>query len=145
MTVEPIIIERVYQARVEKVWKALTDKDQMKQWYFDMDQFEPRVGFEFSFEGKGEDGTVYAHLCTITEVIPNKKLAYTWRYAGREGNSLVTFELFDEEGATRLLLTHTGLESFPQDPAFARKNFVMGWTEITGRSLKYFVEKPAAR
>ena len=28
-------MERVYNAPVERVWSAITDKDQMKQWYFD--------------------------------------------------------------------------------------------------------------
>ncbi len=33
---EPFIIERTYNAPVSKVWSAITDKDQMKQWYFDI-------------------------------------------------------------------------------------------------------------
>src|SRR4051794_1834313 len=88
---EPFVIERTYNAPVEKVWQAITDKDQMKQWYFDMAAFEPIVGFEFSFTGGTEEQS-YLHLCKITEVIPYKKLAYSWRYDGYEGNSLVTFE-----------------------------------------------------
>ncbi|MCL4540124.1 MAG: hypothetical protein M1378_11115 [Bacteroidetes bacterium] len=27
-------------------------------------------------------------------MVPQKKLAYSWRYEGHEGNSRVTFELF---------------------------------------------------
>jgi uncharacterized protein YndB with AHSA1/START domain len=73
-------------------------------------------------------------------VIPQRKLAYTWRYKGHEGNSLVTFELFADGNKTRLKLTHEGLETFPKTPAFARKNFMKGWTEIIGSSLKAFVE-----
>ena len=73
-----------------------------------------------------------------------KKLAYTWRYEGFEGDSLVTFELFAEGARTRLKLTHAGLESFPKIPDFARKNFMEGWTSIIGTSLKAFVEGPDA-
>ena len=139
----PVVIERIYNAPVERVWQAITDKAQMKQWYFDIAQFEPRVGFEFSFTGGTEDQT-YLHLCKITEVIPYKKLSYTWRYDGYEGNSLVTFELFDEGGKTRLKLTHEGLETFPTtDPNFAKESFAQGWTYIIGTSLPSFVEKTA--
>jgi hypothetical protein len=40
-----------------------------------------------------------------------------------------------------LKLTHEGLETFPKLPAYARKNFEAGWTELLGSSLKDFVEK----
>jgi len=52
MTHEPLIIERSYNASVEKVWQAITDKEQMKQWYFDVSDFKPEVGFEFTFNGE---------------------------------------------------------------------------------------------
>jgi len=144
MKTDPFVIERIYNAPVEKVWKAITDKGQMKEWYFDIDAFKPEVGFEFQFEGSNE-GRCYLHKCKITEVIVGKKLQYSWRYDGYEGNSLVTFELFDEAGKTRLKLTHDGIETFPTDkPDFAKKNFVMGWTQLIGTLLKEFVEKSIA-
>lgn len=141
MKQEPFVIERVYNASVERVWKAITDKDQMKQWYFDIAAFKPEVGFEFSFTGHNE-GVTFIHLCKVTEVVPNKKLTYSWRYKDYEGNSFVTFELFPEgPSSTRLKLTHEGLETFPQTTHFAKSNFEMGWTELIGSLLKNFVEK----
>ncbi len=136
---EAVVIERTFNASVARVWKALTDVEQMRQWYFDLKEFKPDVGFEFEFSFEHE-GVKYDHRCQITEVIPQKKLAYTWRYEGHEGNSLVTFELFAEGDKTRLKLTHEGLEAFPKLPSFARDNFMTGWTEIIGSSLKKFVE-----
>ena len=142
MNNEPFVIERILNAPVEKVRNAITDKEQMKQWYFDVPGFKPEVGTEFQFEGGTEDRR-YLHLCKITEVVPNKKLQYSWRYDGFEGNSFVTFELFSEGDKTRLKLTHEGLETFPaNNPDFAKKNFAEGWTQIIGTSIKQFVEKP---
>ncbi|HMK25458.1 MAG TPA: SRPBCC domain-containing protein [Chitinophagaceae bacterium] len=139
---DPFTIERTYNAPVEKVWMAITNKDEMKQWYFDLAEFKPVVGFEFQFTGEGHKGEKYLHLCKITDVVVNKKLAYSWRYDGYEGNSFVTFELFEEGGKTRLKLTHEGLETFPKNnPDFAKKSFAGGWTHIVGKSLKEFVEK----
>ncbi len=138
---EPIVIERSFNAPVEKVWQALTDKDQMKLWYFDLEKFEPVVGFEFWFYG-GTEEKQYLHICKITEVIIGEKLAHSWRYEGYEGNSLVSFELFPEGDKTRVKLMHTGLETFPaNNPDFVKENFVAGWTHIIGSSLKAFVEK----
>lgn len=140
MKSEPFVIECSYKAPAGKVWKALTDKNEMKQWYFGLAEFKAEVGFEFSFPG-GPDGKSYLHLCRVTEVIPGKKLGYTWRYDGYEGNSEVTFELFPEGDGTRLKLTHAGLETFPENPDFAKKNFEEGWTHIAGISLKEYLEK----
>ena len=137
---EAVVIERTFNAPVARVWKALTDADEMRVWYFDLKEFRSEVGFEFEFTVEHE-GMRYHHLCKITEVIPQKKIAYTWRYAGEEGDSLVTFELFAEGDKTRLRLTHEGLETFPKLPAYARANFEAGWTNIIGSSLKQFVEK----
>ena len=136
----PVIVERAFNAPVEKVWKAITGREEMKKWYFDLAEFKPETGFEFQFEG-GTETKKYLHLCKITEVIPGKKLTYSWRYDGYEGNSFVTFELFPEGEKTRLKLTHAGLETFPANPDFAKENFVQGWTDIIGRSLKEYLEK----
>lgn len=143
---EPFVIERTYNAPIGKVWKAITDKDDMKQWYFDLAEFKPEVGFEFQFLGGKDEGTKYLHLCKITEVIPGKKLTYSWRYNGYEGNSYVTFELFPEGDKTRLKLTHEGIETFPiSNPDFAKENFAEGWTYIVDKALKEFVEKTAVK
>jgi uncharacterized protein YndB with AHSA1/START domain len=136
---EAVVIERTFNAPVARVWKALTDVDQMRVWYFDLKEFKPKVGFEFEFIVEHE-GMTHHHLCKVTEVILQKKLAYTWRYKGHEGDSLVTFELFADGDRTRLKLTHEGLETFPKTAPFARKNFEAGWTAIIGSELKQFLE-----
>jgi uncharacterized protein YndB with AHSA1/START domain len=142
MTQEPFIIERIFNVPVEKVWEAITSKEQMKQWYFDIAEFEPEDGFEFTFDGEN-DGKKYVHLCKITEVVPHKKLSYSWRYKETEGMSYLSFELFEEGEGTRLKLTHEGLETFPQaNPDFRNESFAAGWTYIIGTSLKDYLEKP---
>ena len=143
MEATPFIIERTYNAPVEKVWKAITDKNEMKQWYFDLAEFKPEVGFEFQFAGQGSKGESYVHHCKITTVIPGKKLSYSWQYEGLPGYSLVTFELFPEGDKTRLLLTHEGLETFPgaTNPDFSKESFSKGWNQIIGTNLADFVEK----
>jgi uncharacterized protein YndB with AHSA1/START domain len=141
MLSKPLVTERIYNAPVAKVWKAITDNNEMKKWYFDIADFKPEVGFEFAFSGEGKDGEKYFHLCKVTEVIPEKKLTYSWSYDGFEGNSFVTFELSAEGEKTKLTLTHTGLETFPaNNPDFAKESFTEGWNYITGTSLKQFVE-----
>jgi uncharacterized protein YndB with AHSA1/START domain len=140
METNQIVKEVVINALPERVWSAITNKDEMKKWYFDFTEFKPEVGFEFQFEG-GPDGKSYLHLCKITEVIPGKKISYSWRYDGYPGNSLVTFELFKESNQTRLRLTHQGLESFGTENAdLAKENFIAGWDHFIGVSIKKYLE-----
>ena len=136
----PIIIERTLNAPLNQVWKAISDRGEMKNWYFDLEAFEPEPGFEFQFYG-GSKEKQYLHLCKIIEVAQGKKLSYSWKYDGYPGESLVTFELFEEGDKTRIMLTHEGLESFPPDIAdFKKENFVMGWTQIIGTNLPNYLE-----
>jgi len=138
----PFIIERTYDAPIEKVWKAITNKDDMKQWYFDLAEFRAEPGFRFTFAGKTREGQTKIHLCEVTQVIPGLKLAYTWRYETHPGSSEVTFELFPEGSGTRLVLTHTGLESFAAlGNSFAKESFAGGWTQLIGTNLPEFLAK----
>lgn len=142
MSTAPFVIERTYNAPVSKIWEAITGKDQMKRWYFDVSAFKPEPGFEFQFVGADPQGVKYVHLCKVIELVFEKKLSYSWRYQGFAGHSVVTFELFDEGKKTRLKLTHEGLDSFPSNnPAFDQKNFAEGWAYIIGKSLKQFIEQ----
>lgn len=141
MNGQTFVIERSFRASAERVWQALTDKEQMKQWYFDLDDFRPEPGFTFSFAGKGQKGEHYLHLCEVKEAIPNRKLSYSWTYKDYEGYSVVTFELEEQHGLTLLRLTHEGLGSFPALPDFAPESFAAGWTYLVGTSLRDFLEQ----
>ncbi len=137
-----VTVEKVYDAPVEKVWNALTDKDQMREWYFNVYDFKPEKGFEFSFAGQGSKGEEYIHLCKVLDIVTNKKLQYSWSYKGYTGYSVVTFELFDEGDKTRLKLTHAGLESFAENgPDFTVTSFNGGWNEIINVMLHKYLEK----
>lgn len=144
METQPLIVERTLNAPVSRVWQALTDNEQMKKWYFQLENFEPKVGFEFSFTGQGSKGEKFTHNCRITAVEPERKLSYTWAYDGYPGESEVSFELFEAAGQTLVRITHTGIESFADNgPDFAITSFTQGWNHILGISLKEFVEKEA--
>jgi uncharacterized protein YndB with AHSA1/START domain len=139
----PIILERTFNAPVEKVWSALTDIDQMKQWYFpQLENFRPEEGFEteFNVHHQGKD---FYHVWKVSKVAPLKKISVEWKYRGYPGNSLLTFELFSEGNQTKLVLTHEKIETFDpaKHPELAPKNFLEGWTEFMDKELKEFLEK----
>ena len=141
MSNEPVIVERTFAVPSETIWNALTDKTQMKDWYFDVPDFKPEVGCEFSFSA-GPEGKEFMHLCKVTEVVPRKKIAYTWDYEGYPGNSEVSFELDNLGSSTHIKITHTGLETFGDNPDFAKANFVEGWTGFMDVELKKHLQIP---
>ncbi len=133
---QPFILERILDAPFEKVWKAITDRDEMENWYFKLKDFKAEVGFTFQFTGGPSPEKQFVHICEVTEVIPNQKLTYSWKYEGYSGISYVSFELFPQGDKTLLKLTHSGLESFPENVIeFAKHNFIEGWNEIINTSL----------
>ena len=135
-----VIIEREFEAPLEKIWDAITNKKSMEQWYFSLKEFRAEVGFEFRFKG-GTEEREYLHVCKITEVVKGVKLVYSWRYKGVTGNSLVAFELSSDGNISKLKLTHDGLDTFPKgNPDMSEENYAAGWTYIIGTSLKNFLE-----
>lgn len=140
-----LVLERLLAASPERVWNALTRKEEMKEWYFELSAFKAEPGFTFSFNG-GDETKTYLHQCRVTEVIPQRKLQYTWKYPGFPGESLLSFELIPQGANTLLRVTHEGLDSFPQDnPDFARENFSAGWNHIIGKSLPDYLAEETAK
>lgn len=141
MNSNPIVVEQTYDAPVVVVWKAITEKDQMRQWYFEpMAEFEPVVGFETRFNVHCEDKD-YLHVWKVNSVVPPKLIAYTWRYEGYPGDSTVTWELSKVGDGTHLKLTHAGHETLQGDPIFSRENCLAGWKYFVQESLKSFLDQ----
>lgn len=73
MNNQPIIIERTFNAPTSTVWRAMTDKKEMKIWYFDLPEFKAETGFCFQFSGGKDADNQYLHYCEVIEVIVEKK------------------------------------------------------------------------
>ena len=73
--------EVVVEAPLDEVWEALTDPEQLEEW----------------FTEDGEEREL-----AIVEVEPGRRVAYTWD----DGN--VAIELEEVESGTRVVVTETG-------------------------------------
>jgi len=89
----PIIIKKTYAVSIEKVWSAITEVEQMTQWFFnDIPDFQAKIGFETQFVLENE-GRMFTHIWEVKEVIPFQKLTYNWKYKEYAGDGYVVFEL----------------------------------------------------
>lgn len=138
---DPIIVEQNFEASLVTVWRAITHLEHMTQWFFpNIPSFKPVVGFETQFVVQVED-RIFPHLWKVTEVIPEKKIAYEWQFDGYPGRGISIFDLTEDGDQTKLQLTFTVLEPFPDDiPEFKRESGVAGWNYFIKESLKEFLE-----
>jgi uncharacterized protein YndB with AHSA1/START domain len=140
----PYKIERIYKATIQKVWKALTENELLKQWYFDfLGGFKAEVGHEFDWHAGPPDGEQWHHHGKIFEVVPGKKLVHSWEYPGYTGKANVIWELSEvDANTTKLNFTFEFAVPFdPTEEPLKRRNFVEGWKQIVNTGLKEFVEK----
>lgn len=137
----PIVVEQVYPATSAEVWAAITQPDQMRKWFFsDIADFRADPGFttEFNVHHEGVD---YLHQWKVTEVVPGSRISYDWHYAGIEGESSVSWEISETTEGAKLVLSHYGQETFPQDnPAFTRESGQDGWEYLLNQALKAYLE-----
>ena len=138
---DPVVVEQTFRVPIDTVWKAITQVDLMRQWYFDnIPSFEPEVGFETQFNVRC-GGRDFQHVWAVTEVAPPRLIEYNWRYDGYPGDSFVVFELFEQSGSTKLRLTHRTVESFAEDVSeFSRDSCVEGWKFFIEQRLREFLE-----
>lgn len=133
-----IVIKWHLPQPAEKVWKCITTPELIKQWLMEND-FQPVAGHKFNFYTKpipkmGFDGIVY---CEVLEVVPCKKLVYTWKGGSSPDNltldTILTWTLTPSEEGTELLLEHKGFKGF--------KNYITsifmgsGWRKHISRRL----------
>lgn len=101
----------------EAVWECITSPDILEEWLMKND-FRPVVGHVFNFHAKpipqmNFDGIIY---CEVLEVVPLKKLVYTWKGGPGPGvitlDTTLTWTLQPQDGGTTLLLEQKGFKGF---------------------------------
>lgn len=101
-------ISRDFNATPERMWRAHTETEQIKQWWAntEIDKFELKVGGVWRFVSKGQgDGQEYAFNGEFKELNEPKKIVRTFEYEPFPGHVMtetVTFEALPD-GKTRQL------------------------------------------
>jgi len=124
----------------EKVWRALTQPEAIKQWMGPSDEYkvsvaetDVRVGGRYHIGLQSPDGEMHDVGGVYREVVRNRKLVYTWAWKTTpERESLVTMELREVDGGTELTLTHAQFFD-----AEARDRHNKGWQGSLARLDKF--------
>ncbi len=125
-----LVVERVIDAPAEKIFRALTKESQLKQWFYPIQrgftvevECDDSVGGSYKIDMIDPDGKVYVHTGEIRELVPNKKLSFTWNSHVVE-DTLVTILLDRVNEGTKITLTH---EFKPSDKIEGHDE---GWKEL---------------
>ena len=116
-----VTIVRRIKAPPAKVWAAITQPELMMQWWGPdagptlSAEADVRPGGRFSVVFRLLNGEEHNPTGIYQEVVPEKKLVFTWEWPGMpERESLVTFLLEPFDGGTELTLIH---EHLPDEEA----------------------------
>jgi uncharacterized protein YndB with AHSA1/START domain len=132
-----LALSRRYPVAPEKVWRAWTDPEALKRWWgpgtgegVSLAQLDVRVGGRFRIIFGGAQGTDHEVTGIYREVVPNRKLVFTWTWPRTtpERESVVTI-VFKAKGSnegsgTELEFRHEQL--FDES---VRDGHKRGWTE----------------
>ena len=132
-----LTLARSYPVAPEKVWRAWTDPEAIRRW-FGPGGFEPvavaeldvRVGGRFRICFGGRDGNEHEATGVYREVVPHRKLVFTWTWPRTtpERESLVTIVFERTAEGTRLDFRHEGFF----DEA-VRDGHNRGWTQTLAK------------
>jgi uncharacterized protein YndB with AHSA1/START domain len=90
-----------------RVFRSLTDADELSRWWTSSADSDARTGGEYALRFEFEDESrdhIYAGR--YQEVTPNARVRYQWN--GRFGETTVEFVLKPSGGGTELTLNHSG-------------------------------------
>jgi len=120
----------------EKVWEYLTKPELLSQWLMPND-IKPVVGHKFQFTSApkpqlNHDGQNY---CEVLEIIPFKKLTYSWKAGPERGiinlDTIVFWTLTPKDNGTELHLEHGGFKEGVNDAIYEGMN--AGWVTHTNK------------
>ena len=128
-----LALNRHYPVAPEKVYRAWTDPQAIKRWWgpggqepVSVAELDVRVGGRFRIVFGGPEGRAHEVQGVYQEVVPNRKLVFTWTWPNStpERESVVTIVFRETRGGTVLDFRH---EQFFDEAA--RDGHERGWGE----------------
>jgi uncharacterized protein YndB with AHSA1/START domain len=126
-TLETLVLKRIYAVAPDKVWRAWFDVDALRNWLGQDDspvwraEIDARVGGSFRWVMQEPGGKVYEARGVYRELVPNRRLAFTWSWLpGMQ--ALITVDLKTVAGGTELLFTLDSVAD-PREPDAWRADF----------------------
>jgi uncharacterized protein YndB with AHSA1/START domain len=125
-----------YPHPIEKVWRALTDRDAIAAWLMP-NTFVPERHARFQFRTKPAPGFSGIVDCEVLEIDPPNHLRYSWKGGGID--TILAFTLTRAGDGTRMVLEHTGFRGVR--PLLISLILGSGWKKVVFKSIPAYLEK----
>lgn len=117
-------------ATAPEAWSALTDLDELENWWSEDVRLEPRVGGIFREVWEDDSGKSQLASGKVLAVTKNKEITFTWKEKSwpPTASTQCTFRIEDKKNQRVLHILHEGWESIPE--AQRKKvveDFTLGW------------------
>jgi uncharacterized protein YndB with AHSA1/START domain len=118
-------------------FQALTLPAKMDAWLSREARVELRIGgrYDFGWTENQNGQSVPAGPTVLTELVPDQKIAYGWRWPDEQKETSVSWELKQIKGGTRVTLRHKGF-----DPKRDSTDYKQGWAAFLCM-LKLYLER----
>jgi len=137
-------IVRFIKAPTDRVYDAWTDPAQLREWFGPENvrtrniEADVRVGGEYRWDLTNSEGEEMSAFGEYKELIPGKKIVFTWQWDDDEAwenrTSVVTIELAKRRDGTELRLRH---ERLPSEESRDRHN--EGWNSLLDRLEQWLI------
>ena len=118
-------------APIESVWRYLEDRDLLAAWLMRND-FAPQLGRKFRFYKMPAGNWDGILDCTLVEFEAPRRMAFTWNANSIGIDTLVSIDLEEVDGRTRLTLVHTNWEGARGDLEQHMVSHGDGWDSHLG-------------
>lgn len=130
--------EKVFTHSIDKVWKAISQGDEISTWFIPAD-FKPEVGYKYTFTSPPEENCTPI-IGEVLEATPYT-LVYTWVIEDTDVVTTVKWVLEEEGEYTKLVLEHSGISNYAGETAVKMFNSFNGGWDGCVAGLEKYLEK----
>lgn len=158
-----IIIERIFDAPRDRVWRAWTDPEEIKKWWGPEGFSAPSIEIDFKVGGKyiyamqGPKGSQWDRVMytagVFKEIVPKEKIVSTDYFSDEQGNKISPSQegqaadfptemtatiLFEDlgENRTKLTIIYPKAENEAQYEAMLKSGMNEGWSSSLNKLAK---------
>ncbi len=125
---------------INLVWNAITKAEEISSWFIQA-EFKAEVGYKYTFTH--EKTTITGK---VLEANPVHKLVYTWKVNGTDVDTVVSWNLSENENGTLIQLEHSGISKYPGESAVKMfESFSGGWDHCMTELENYLTKMVHAK